>query len=42
MIWENIKVRWYMGGIGSGSRERKTSTGDCISLNIVNIRELLK
>ena len=31
-----------MGGIGSGIRDRKTSTGDCMSLDIKNIREILQ
>ena len=31
-----------MGGIGSGIRSRKTSTGDCMSLDIKNIQEILK
>lgn len=31
-----------MGGIGSGIRNRKTSTGDCRSLDIKSVKELLK
>lgn len=31
-----------MGGTGSGARNRKTSTGDCINLNMKNIKEILK